>query len=116
MSARCSARRAPTKAARRSGSPMSAIFRAYIALTEASAAIGPTDLFARLSATPGWEEFVRTRRGSFGIGISWAEPETVQVPAFAGSVTLTESRSVATPPPPPSATSPAASAPAGSAP
>lgn len=74
-------------------------------------AIGPSDLFARLSATPGWQEFVRTRRGSFGIGISWAEPEAVQVPAFAGSVTLSESRSVPTPTPLPSATTPGGSAP-----
>ena len=41
MSARCSARRGPTKAARSSGSSMSAILLAYMALTEASAPIGP---------------------------------------------------------------------------
>ena len=62
-------------------------------------ALGAKDLFARLSATPGWEEFVRTRRGSFGIGISWAEPAEVDVPAFSGSVTLRESRAVASQPP-----------------
>ncbi|MEO5940206.1 MAG: hypothetical protein ABIZ72_04625, partial [Candidatus Limnocylindrales bacterium] len=61
-------------------------------------AIGPADLFARLSAAPGWEEFVRTRRGAFGIGISWAEPGTVDVEGFAGSVTLRESRAVTTAP------------------
>lgn len=84
---------------------------AYIAGPYRITAIGPKDLFARLSAAPGWEEFVRTRRGSFGIGISWAEPDTVDVPAFAGSVTLHESRSV----PSPAASSPAA-APAASNP
>ena len=67
---------------------------AYTAGPYQITAIGPKDLFARLSATPGWEEFVRTRRGSFGIGISWAEPDEVDVPAFEGSVTLHESRSV----------------------
>jgi uncharacterized protein YlxW (UPF0749 family) len=72
---------------------------AYIAGPYQIAAIGPKDLFARLSAIPGWEEFVRTRRGSFGIGISVAEPEVVDVPAFAGTVTLRESRAVATPAP-----------------
>jgi len=84
---------------------------AYIAGPYQIAAIGPRDLFARLSAAPGWEEFVRTRRGSFGIGISWAEPETVDVPAFAGSVTLRESRSVPSPGPTPAATEPSGSAP-----
>jgi len=77
-------------------------------------AIGPKELFAHLSSAPGWEEFVRTRRGLFGIGISWAEPAEVEVPAFAGSVTLRESHAVASPAPAvPSAT---ASAPTGSAP
>ena len=67
-------------------------------------AIGPKNLFATLSAAPGWEEFVKTRRGSFGIGISWAEPDQVEVPAFAGSVTLRESRAVASPTPGPTPT------------
>jgi uncharacterized protein YlxW (UPF0749 family) len=78
-------------------------------------ALGPKELFAQLSASPGWEEFVRTRRGSFGIGISWAEPDEVDVPAFAGSVTLRESHAVASPAPGASST-PAASAATGSAP
>jgi uncharacterized protein YlxW (UPF0749 family) len=72
---------------------------AYLAGPYQVSAIGPEDLFAKLSATPGWEDFVRTRRGSFGIGISWAEPQAVDVPAFAGSVTLRESRAVASPSP-----------------
>ena len=84
---------------------------AYIAGPYQIAAIGPKDLFARLSAAPGWEEFVRARRGSFGIGISWAEPDAVDVPAFAGSVTLRESRSVPSPGPTPAATEPSGSAP-----
>lgn len=76
-------------------------------------AIGSTDLFERLSALPGWGEFVRTRRGSFGIGISWAEPDKVEIAAFAGSVTLKESRAVASPTP---AAPPPSAAPGGSAP
>jgi uncharacterized protein YlxW (UPF0749 family) len=79
---------------------------AYLAGPYQISAIGPPDLFARLSASPGFEELVRTRRGSFGIGISWAEPESVDIPAFAGSVNLRESRAVP---------SPAAAAPQGSA-
>jgi uncharacterized protein YlxW (UPF0749 family) len=72
---------------------------AYIAGPYQVAAIGPKELFARLSAAPGWEQFVRTRRGSFGIGISWAEPDAVDIPAFAGSVNMPESRSVPSPTP-----------------
>jgi len=60
-------------------------------------AIGANDLFGRLSALPGWADFVQTRRGSFGIGVSWAQPESVVVPAFAGSVNLQESRAVPSP-------------------
>ena len=78
---------------------------AYLAGPYQVSAIGPPDLFARLSASPGFEELVRTRRGSFGIGISWAEPESVDIPAFAGSVNLRESRAV----PSPSAAAPQAS-------
>jgi uncharacterized protein YlxW (UPF0749 family) len=72
---------------------------AYLAGPYEIRAIGPADLFARLSAASGFEEFVRTRRGSFGIGISFAEPPVVEVAAYAGSITLRESRAVATPAP-----------------
>ena len=84
---------------------------AYIAGPYQIAAIGPKDLFSRLSTALGWEEFVRTRRGSFGIGISWAEPEAVDVPAFAGSVTLRESHSVPSPEPSAAPIQPASGAP-----
>jgi uncharacterized protein YlxW (UPF0749 family) len=79
---------------------------AYLAGPFDLSAIGPTDLFERLSASPGFAEFVRTRRGSFGIGVSWAEPESVEVPAFAGSVDLRESRAVASPSAPPPGSAP----------
>jgi uncharacterized protein YlxW (UPF0749 family) len=85
---------------------------AYVAGPYEITAIGPKDLFGRLSSAPGWEEFVRTRRGSFGIGISWAEPQSVDIPAFAGSITLHESRAV----PSPAASAPVSNAPGGSIP
>jgi uncharacterized protein YlxW (UPF0749 family) len=84
---------------------------AYIAGPYQVTALGPKDLFTQLSAAPGWEEFVRTRRGAFGIGIAWAEPDSVDVPAYAGSVNLGESRAVPSP-----TAAPATAAPAGSAP
>ena len=76
---------------------------AYLAGPYEIRAIGPTDLFERLSALPGWADFVQTRRGSFGIGVSWAQPESVTVEAFAGSVNLRESRAVPSPGPSPAA-------------
>jgi uncharacterized protein YlxW (UPF0749 family) len=72
---------------------------AYLAAPYEIRAIGPTDLFERLSASAGWSDFIQTRRGSFGIGVSWAQPETVTVEAFAGSVNLRESRAVPAPAP-----------------
>jgi len=79
---------------------------AYLAGPFDVSAIGPTDLFDRLSASPGFREFVQTRRGSFGIGVSWAQPEKVDLPAFAGSVNLRESKAVASPTTSPSGAAP----------
>lgn len=84
---------------------------AYVAGPYQVTALGPKDLFSRLSATPGWQEFVRTRRGAFGLGIAWAEPDSVDIPAYAGSVNLRESRAVASPFAPGSSAAPAGSAP-----
>jgi len=77
---------------------------AYLAGPYQIAAIGPSDLFARVSAQPGFQEFVVTRVGGFGLDLSRAEPAAVELPAFAGSVTLDQSRAVATPAPDPTAT------------
>jgi uncharacterized protein YlxW (UPF0749 family) len=84
---------------------------AYLAGPFEITAIGPPDLFDRLSASPGFAEFVRTRRGSFGIGISWAEPGTVAVPAFAGTINLRESHAEASASAEPAAPAPSRSAP-----
>jgi uncharacterized protein YlxW (UPF0749 family) len=77
---------------------------AYLAGPYQIAAIGPTDLFARVSAQPGFQEFVVTRVGGFGLELSRAEPAAVELPAFAGSVTLDQSREVETPPAEPAPT------------
>ncbi|MEO5885391.1 MAG: DUF881 domain-containing protein [Candidatus Limnocylindrales bacterium] len=55
-------------------------------------ALGPDDLYARLSASPGFVDFIRARAESYGIRVSFAEPETVDIPAFAGTVTLRYAR------------------------
>jgi uncharacterized protein YlxW (UPF0749 family) len=68
---------------------------AYLAPPYQVSAIGPTDLLNELGRSQGWVDFIETRRGRFGIDVSFAEPETVEVPAFAGSLNLRESRAVA---------------------
>jgi len=70
---------------------------AYLAPPYQVTALGPSDLYERLSRSPGFIEFVRTRAEAYGIRLSFAEPETVEMPAFAGTVTLRYSRSVAAP-------------------
>jgi uncharacterized protein YlxW (UPF0749 family) len=68
---------------------------AYLAPPYQVTALGPADLYDRLSRSPGFIDFVRTRAEAYGIRLSFAEPETVEMPAFAGTVTLRYSRSVA---------------------
>ncbi len=70
---------------------------AYLTFPYQISALGPADLYDRLSASPGFVEFVRARADAYGIGISLAEPESVDMPAFAGTVTLRYSRPLASP-------------------
>jgi uncharacterized protein YlxW (UPF0749 family) len=72
---------------------------AYLAPPYQIAALGPDDIYDRLAAAPGFIDFVRARAEAYGIRISFAEPTTVDVPAFAGTVSLRYSRPVATPAP-----------------
>jgi len=65
---------------------------AYLAGPYQVSAIGPNDLYARLSASPGFVDLIRIRAQGFGIGVSIAEPEAVDIPAFAGTVTLRYAR------------------------
>jgi uncharacterized protein YlxW (UPF0749 family) len=68
---------------------------AYLAPPYQVTALGPADLYDRLSRSPGFIDFVRARAEAYGIRLSFAEPEAVDMPAFAGTVTLRYSRSVA---------------------
>lgn len=70
---------------------------AYLAPPYQVTALGPTDLYDRLSRAAGFVDFVRARGERYGIRLSFAEPETVDMPAFAGTVTLRYSRPLASP-------------------
>ncbi len=72
---------------------------AYLAPPYQVTALGPDDLYDRLAAAPGFVDFVRARAEAYGIRLSFAEPTTVDVPAFAGTVSLRYSRPVVTPAP-----------------
>ncbi len=75
---------------------------AYLAPPFQVAAIGPPDLYTVLAASPGFVDLVRARVDRYGIRISFAQPEVVTVPAYAGSVTLRYARApVASPEPAP---------------
>jgi Uncharacterized protein conserved in bacteria len=65
---------------------------AYLAPPFRITALGPTDLYSRLSASPGFVDLVRARADAFGIRLSFAEPASVDIPAFAGTVTLRYAR------------------------
>jgi uncharacterized protein YlxW (UPF0749 family) len=78
---------------------------AYLTPPYQITALGPPDLYDRLSASAGFVDFVRSRSEGYGIGVSLAEPETVDMPAFVGTVTLRYSRPIASPSPSASASS-----------
>lgn len=65
---------------------------AYLAPPYQVAAIGPADLYEILVTSPGFIELVQARADRFGIRISFAEPDRVTVPAYAGAVTLRYAR------------------------
>jgi uncharacterized protein YlxW (UPF0749 family) len=61
---------------------------AYVTAPYQISAIGPGDMFERLGRATGFVDFVRSRAETFGIGVSYATPATVDLPAYAGSVNL----------------------------
>jgi uncharacterized protein YlxW (UPF0749 family) len=61
---------------------------AYLAAPYQVSAIGAPDLLDRLSASVGFKTFVRTRAQAFGIQIDFAEPSEVDLPAYAGTISL----------------------------
>ena len=98
-------RRADHRRPRRSSTSATSVLvnSAYLAPPYQVTAIGPDDLYDRLASAPGFIDFVRARAEAYGIRVSFAEPATVDVPAFAGTVSLRYSRPVAAPSPTPAA-------------
>ncbi len=82
---------------------------AYLAPPYTVTAIGPANLYARVSASRGFVELYRVRTQKGGIVLTYAERDGLRVPAFAGTVNLSAGHPV------PSATpsGPASDAPAG---
>ncbi len=72
---------------------------AYLTPPYQVTALGAPDLYDRLSASPGFVDFVRSRSEGYGIRVSLAEPASVDMPAFVGTVTLRYSRPLASPAP-----------------
>jgi len=71
---------------------------AYLSGPYQVTALGADDLYARLSASAGFVDFIRARAEAWGVRVSIAEPESVDIPAFAGTVTLRYARPEASPP------------------
>lgn len=72
---------------------------AYVTSPYQIAAIGPDDLFDRLARSAGFVDFIRGRAETFGIGVSYATPDSVDLPAYAGSINLRYGRVVPSPAP-----------------
>ncbi len=72
---------------------------AYLAPPYQVSAIGPAGMFDKLVREPGFVDFVKARAQTFGIGVSYATPASVDLPAYAGSVTLRYGKSAPTPEP-----------------
>ena len=70
---------------------------AYLAPPYQITALGPRDQYERLSKSPGFADFVRSRAEAYGIRLSFAEPDSVDLPAFVGTVTLRYSRPLPSP-------------------
>lgn len=70
---------------------------AYLSGPYQVTALGPEDLYPRLGASSGFVDFIGGRAGGFGIRVAIAEPESVDIPAFAGTVTLRYARPEASP-------------------
>ncbi len=74
---------------------------AYLTPPYQITALGASDLYEQLSRSAKFVDFVRERGDGYGIRVSLAEPESVDMPAFVGTVTLRYSRPIVSPSPGP---------------
>ena len=74
---------------------------AYITAPYQITAIGPKTMFDTLTRQPGFVDFIRARGEAFGIGVSYATPDSVDLPAYAGSMNLRYGSPTASPSPSP---------------
>lgn len=65
---------------------------AYLSPPYQISAIGSEDLYEQVVSSPGFADLVRARQDGYGIRIGYLEPEQVDIPAFAGTVTLRNAR------------------------
>jgi len=70
---------------------------AYLAPPYNVAAIGPKDLYPRLQGSASFQQFVTERVEHHGLGLSVAQLDQVDLPAFAGTVVVRFGRPVASP-------------------
>jgi uncharacterized protein YlxW (UPF0749 family) len=68
---------------------------AYLAGPYQIVALGPKDLYQRVSQSQGFVDFIRARAQTYGIGVSFLEPSSVDIPGFAGTVGFTHGQVVA---------------------
>ena len=62
-------------------------------------ALGPSDLYDRVAGSQGFTDFIRARAQTYGIGVAILQPESVNIPAFAGTVGFTLGQVVESPAP-----------------
>jgi uncharacterized protein YlxW (UPF0749 family) len=69
---------------------------AFLAQPYQISAIGPSDLYDRVSTSQGFADFMTARAATYGLQVSYYQPNPVDVPAYAGTVTLRFGKPAAT--------------------
>jgi uncharacterized protein YlxW (UPF0749 family) len=67
---------------------------AFVSAPYQVSAIGPVDLYDRVSASQGFQSFLAVRSQQFGIRIAFVEQDDIVIPEFAGTVGFTRGRPI----------------------